>query len=326
MTEPPRFSDGERSALGTSLFRSLRDDEPPADLEDRTLAALGLPLLPPVLPPDAGASAAATKAAATTKVVATAKGATVSAVFAKYFVGSVVVAGLGLGGAKAVNERLSVPPAPAATTSPATPAADGQASVPTTTNATPLVAPPPAAIDGPAAIAVPRVASAAGSSTTVLREREAAPIVSPPSPPIAALPETPAPIVAPAGTALALPLVVPNAPALPSSQATATAAAERTALPIQQELAALDLARSALARGDGAGALRSVDAYRTTFPRGQLGREATVLEIEARLRTGDRSTAERLGRTFLQSAPDSPLAPRVRSLLGLADDPTKTIP
>ena len=86
----------------------------------------------------------------------------------------------------------------------------------------------------------------------------------------------------------------------------------------------MDLARSALARGDATGTLRAIEAYRSTFRRGQLGREATVIEIEARLRMGDRANAERLGRGFLQTAADSPLAPRVRALLGWTEE--RTIP
>jgi hypothetical protein len=81
------------------------------------------------------------------------------------------------------------------------------------------------------------------------------------------------------------------------------------------ELAALRTAKSALAQGNPTVALQQVRDYRAQFPRGKLGVEATVIEIEALVALGRRAQAQKLAEPLLTG--DSPYAPRVRSLLGL---------
>jgi hypothetical protein len=82
------------------------------------------------------------------------------------------------------------------------------------------------------------------------------------------------------------------------------------------ELTMLDEARSAIARGDPARALSTLDDYVRGFPHGALSPEACVLRIEALVAAGDRPAAMRAAQSFLQANPTSPYAQRIESLLG----------
>jgi hypothetical protein len=87
------------------------------------------------------------------------------------------------------------------------------------------------------------------------------------------------------------------------------------------ELSSLDRARSALAQGNASQALALLDDYSAHFPRGALSTEATVLRIEALVRSGDRASAITLAHAFLAANATSPYAPRVRSLIGESSAP-----
>jgi hypothetical protein len=82
------------------------------------------------------------------------------------------------------------------------------------------------------------------------------------------------------------------------------------------ELAQIDAARRALARGDANGALRLIAHYELSYPAPHFDQEATVVRIEALKLSGRAATAERVGRAFIAAHPDSALAPRVRTLIG----------
>lgn len=82
------------------------------------------------------------------------------------------------------------------------------------------------------------------------------------------------------------------------------------------ELASLERARAALSSGDPARALSILDRYATRFPHAAMAPEAAVLRIEALVRAGDRSSAQRVADAFLASNPGSPYAARIRSLVG----------
>jgi hypothetical protein len=79
------------------------------------------------------------------------------------------------------------------------------------------------------------------------------------------------------------------------------------------ELAALNAAKTQLASGDAADALRTVQQYRASFPHGKLATEATVVEVEALVALGQKAQAARVAGPLLNSA--SPYAARLRSLL-----------
>jgi hypothetical protein len=93
---------------------------------------------------------------------------------------------------------------------------------------------------------------------------------------------------------------------------------ESADLNLSPELVPLDLARRAIANREAPRALDILDDYGTRFPGGALRSEATMLRIEALVAVGRRPDATRLGAAVLASAPDSPYAARVRSLIGSA--------
>jgi hypothetical protein len=112
----------------------------------------------------------------------------------------------------------------------------------------------------------------------------------------------------------------PIEPAVASAAADAKAAprgnAARAEPDLREEIAVIDQARAALSRGDPARALSVLSGYSRDYPRGTLGPEATLLKIQAWVALGDRTRARSVGRAFLAAHPKSPLAARVRSLMG----------
>jgi hypothetical protein len=82
------------------------------------------------------------------------------------------------------------------------------------------------------------------------------------------------------------------------------------------ELATLDSARHAIDAGDAARALSILDGYAQRFAAGVMGQEASILRVEALVKAGDRSAAERAADEFLRKNPTTPYAARVRSLVG----------
>ena len=85
---------------------------------------------------------------------------------------------------------------------------------------------------------------------------------------------------------------------------------------LADEVLAIKGAKSALAAGNAADALHQLDAYRTRFPRGRLMQEATVVRIEALLKSGNAASANAIADKFLAAHADSPYAARVHSLIG----------
>jgi len=114
--------------------------------------------------------------------------------------------------------------------------------------------------------------------------------------------ETPAQAVEPP----ARPAGAPKASAKPAEKAS-----------LADEVAAIDAARVALGSGNAPAALRALDDHDRRFPGGALGQEATVLRIQALVQRGDRASAMRIGRAFLDAYPRSPHVPRIRTLLSL---------
>lgn len=90
---------------------------------------------------------------------------------------------------------------------------------------------------------------------------------------------------------------------------------------LSQELALIDSARASLLAGQPAAALRTLNAYRTQFPKGALRAEATVQRVEALIAVGDRRSAQTIGESFLTRNPESPYSRRIASLLGVAREP-----
>lgn len=82
-----------------------------------------------------------------------------------------------------------------------------------------------------------------------------------------------------------------------------------------RELAALDVARVRLAKGDLGGATALLDDYGRRFPQGRLAMEAEVLRIDALARGGRAEAAHARAEAFLRDHPGSVLTSRVRRYL-----------
>ena len=96
---------------------------------------------------------------------------------------------------------------------------------------------------------------------------------------------------------------------------------------LSAEVLALDRAREALFSGNAAAALRLLDVHSRTFKAPSLSPEATVLRVEALLRIGRSSEAERVGNNLLATHRGTAHAQRVRSLLGThSANPQKSDP
>lgn len=85
---------------------------------------------------------------------------------------------------------------------------------------------------------------------------------------------------------------------------------------LTQELAALDAARSVLARGDAQAALFLLDGYDRACRHGKLEVEAELLRMDALAKNGETREARRRAAQFLKRHPDSLLASRARTYLG----------
>lgn len=159
-----------------------------------------------------------------------------------------------------------------------------------------------------------------------LGEKEPQQVAAPqPAPQAEQSPAPAAEAVAPVYQATDLP-VEPAAPSVATPAGKITSG-NKTAEPmaasepsLAAELDAIRPAKARLASGDAAGALAQVRQYRAQFPKGRLGVEATVIEVEALVALGQRSAAERLAAPLLKG--DSPYAARLRTLLGQNSAPT----
>lgn len=139
--------------------------------------------------------------------------------------------------------------------------------------------------------------------------------------PVARLPKPVALLAQRSGSAV---VGVPNqAEALPISPSSAARAEAPTevagpklppAEALRAELAQLDAARARLASGRPDEALRLLDAYARSTPRGRLKLEAEVLRIDALAKSGRSAQAKARAQAFLARYPNSVLAARVRRI------------
>lgn len=129
--------------------------------------------------------------------------------------------------------------------------------------------------------------------------------------------ETPS---APIDTAAPADETAPEPKAVPATGQAATSST------LADEVAALQVARTALAAHDPNGAIVALDRYKSRFPSGKLGPEATFLRIDALNQRGDHAAASALGDRFLAAHPHSPYADRVRSILSTPKGAAKDAP
>jgi hypothetical protein len=128
-------------------------------------------------------------------------------------------------------------------------------------------------------------------------------------PSLAAPPVEPAPASAPSASHVAR-LRKPYT-ASPVSRASKSSPAESL---LAREVAALDAARTAIAVGANASALRQIEQYHREFPSGELSADADVVAIEALAAEGDAPATKRAARRFLQQHARDPHVARIREL------------
>jgi hypothetical protein len=102
------------------------------------------------------------------------------------------------------------------------------------------------------------------------------------------------------------------ASAATASEPTSPLDAERLA----EEVALVDRARGALARGDAQGTLKALDDYDAHFSPRKFAPEALYLRMEALLRLGQTSAARAVADRLATNYPSSPNAARARQVLG----------
>jgi hypothetical protein len=90
---------------------------------------------------------------------------------------------------------------------------------------------------------------------------------------------------------------------------------ENVSSALEDELAAIDAARAALASGRPDVALSRVQAYQRRFRDGRFSEEGDALEVQALAESGRRAEAKAKGEHFLASRPGSPYERRVRSAI-----------
>jgi len=138
----------------------------------------------------------------------------------------------------------------------------------------------------------------------VVYVERAAPAVSAVAPP----PPVPSPkteIVRPA----------PGVPVVPAPTASKHVAARSRDTDLAAERAIIERARSALARGDGQGALVSIAQHERAFARGQLVEEREVLAVQSLVTAGRVPEATARGARFRKAFPNSLLLPLVNQAL-----------
>jgi hypothetical protein len=102
-----------------------------------------------------------------------------------------------------------------------------------------------------------------------------------------------------------------SAPREPPARATAPSSASSS---LDEEVRAIDQARSSLAAGDADRALALVDAHDARYAGGALAEESADVRIEALYQSGRRKEAHALAIRFLSTYPKSPYARVIRSL------------
>jgi hypothetical protein len=145
----------------------------------------------------------------------------------------------------------------------------------------------------------------------------AEPIAAPP--PVAEV--SPAPEPAQPPVVASSPAASTSAPAgarsaaTPGGPASAQADVPGRDVDLAAERALLEIARTALARGQSARALEALQRHATEFPRGRLGEEREALSIQALLAAGRRDEARARAERFEKTFPRSLLLPAIDAAL-----------
>jgi hypothetical protein len=119
------------------------------------------------------------------------------------------------------------------------------------------------------------------------------------------------PVAPAAGNA---PLAAAAPPAAPAATTAARPGGAPAPVSIAEEVALVDRARHALRQGRAGEAFDTLSLYQSRWPNGVLATEVLVLRVEAQLRLGQRTSAQRDARAFVAVHPQSRYATRLREL------------
>jgi hypothetical protein len=114
--------------------------------------------------------------------------------------------------------------------------------------------------------------------------------------------------------------VVESAPSRASASPRAASDAPTREDRLRRERASLEVARTALTRGDFAGALAAIDRHARDFPRGQLAEERESMRVQALVGLGRTSEARDQASRFRRDFPGSMLQGAVDTALGTRDE------
>jgi TolA-binding protein len=277
MTEPRRWiEEGPPQAI-ERLLNAAAAERPPEESMSRALTVLGVGI---------GTASAASAAGATTAggaaAASTGKATSVFAASAlvKWGLVAGAVTAVGVTGRAVViakSEQVSAPLVLAAS------APKARALAPL--SRTPVVLPVPAPEPAPTVEVVP---------------------VPGPAEPMPAVPSEPHAVVPPHAAPAPAPVAAPAvaAPEAPMD-------AERLA----EEVALVDQARGALARGDGAAAIAALDEYEARFTQRKFVPEALYLRMESLRKLGRTGAAQAVAQRLVAGYPKSPHPARARQVL-----------
>jgi hypothetical protein len=105
--------------------------------------------------------------------------------------------------------------------------------------------------------------------------------------------------------------------ASPSSAAPLESSASARDAALAREREILDIARTALGRGDGAHALEAIDRHAREFPRGQMTEEREAIAVQALAKLGRGDEAEARATRFRKRYPNSVLLPVIDAATNL---------
>lgn len=303
MSELRPLLDGNTDELALALLRSADDDSPSADSLKAAAMALGIgtslggsALLASGLHGASGSSAATGLSALSPAAIAAAPaaGAITLGLVAKQVAiglaaGVVAMSGLELASENPFGVRDKAPNVQVASVSPARPAREARIAH---QSGAALTQPVGATVAADAEDTSALSGASDNAGVQGVRHRALVPKGAE-----AARASEPAP-----AQAAAAPTPAPEAKPEPEAAKPQAVAQNKS---LAAEVAMLDRARSALLAQNAPGALRALEQYRKERQTGILDPEATVLQIQALEKLGDRASAARLARQFITSQPAS---------------------
>jgi hypothetical protein len=308
--ELERLLDGRHDELGLAMLRAASDEAPSEESFKAAAAALGLSGA--AVSMSLGATATSSGAVASLGVpqkvgaLALKAGSLTGGVIAKHVLIGMLGGAVAMGGVSYAADQWASPGVRASAPLPAK-VSDAPRTPP---RARPSAARPEAAVVAQGDSASPALSAAGNarrplSAASSMPQRAEALLVAPTVP---ARPSSTTALPLNAGSAA---FSAEPEPVAATPSANAMSAANKS---LAIEVALLDRARAALLRSNPNEAMRALEQYRHQRQSTILEPEATVLQIRAFDQLGQRATASRLARSFIQSHPQSRHVEALRAL------------